>query len=268
MSSLFDVARECLLQRDPSDKIIAVNAMSEAWTSGQLELSGATHPIDIVNPGRPDKPELLSAREMPRRRLGSPEGHAAMIHSIGHIEFNAINLACDAVYRFREMPPAYYSDWIKVAVEEGYHFSLISQRLQNLGYHYGDFPGHDGLWELAQKTSHDVMARMALIPRVMEARGLDVTPDIRRRFKEIGDQETVAILDIILRDEVGHVEAGTRWFRHVCEQRGQESEDTYFELLAEYFPSGIRCPLHVSARLDAGFTEQELERLESLCIRN
>ena len=254
--------------QDPVEKVAAVRAMGTAWKTGQLDRESGIELPNVVYPGRPDRPELIAPKKLPRRRLGNPEGHAAMIHAIGHIEFNAINLACDAVYRFRDMPEAYYDDWIQVAVEEAYHFSLISERLQVLGYKYGDFPGHDGLWDLARKTAHNLLDRMALIPRVMEARGLDVTPGITRKFQGIGDQATVTILDIILRDEVGHVEAGTRWFNYLCEQQNKDPEATYFELLAEYFPKGIKCPLHIPARLEAGFTEQELNRLETLCSKH
>ena len=190
------------------------------------------------------------------------------MHAVAHIEFNAINLACDAIYRFRDLPDAYYADWAEVASEEAYHFSLLQGRLEQLGYNYGDFPAHNGLWELAVKTAGDPLMRMALVPRVMEARGLDVTPGMMERFASIGDQESVAILEIILRDEVGHVEAGSRWFRHLCEQRGLEPEATYFALLEEHLGGAIRCPLHKSARREAGFTESELGRLEALCKKS
>jgi uncharacterized ferritin-like protein (DUF455 family) len=211
---------------------------------------------------------LVSPGRLAQRRIGTPEGQAALIHAVAHIEFIAINLACDAVFRFRDMPDAYYADWVRVAAEEAYHFSLLHTRLGQLGYAYGDFPAHNGLWDLAVRTAHDPLLRMALVPRVMEARGLDVTPGMMERFASIGDQQTVAILQIILRDEVGHVEAGSRWFRYLCEQRGLEPEATYFDLLQEHLAGGIRCPLHKPARLAAGFTESELGRLEALCKKS
>ncbi len=188
-----------------------------------------------------------------------------MIHAVAHIEFNAINLACDAVYRFRQLPDAFYADWARVAAEEAHHFSLLRDRLVELGYRYGDFPAHNGLWELARNTASDPLLRMALVPRVMEARGLDVTPGMMARFAAIGDQATPDILAVILRDEVGHVAAGSRWFGYLCEQRGLDRESTYFELLQEHFSGGVRCPLHRSARKQAGFSESELDRLERLC---
>lgn len=191
-----------------------------------------------------------------------------MLHAIAHIEFNAINLALDAVYRFPGMPEEFYGDWIKVAAEEVYHFGLVRQRLRDLGYDYGDFPAHNGLWELAQKTSHDLLVRMAMVPRVMEARGLDVTPAIMRKFQGIGDKESVAVLEIILRDEVGHVEAGSRWFHYLCELRSIEPEATYFSLIDEYLNGHMSCPLHKEARLAAGFSQSELNHLEALCLRS
>lgn len=188
-----------------------------------------------------------------------------MIHAIGHIEFNAINLALDAVYRYRDLPAEYYADWIQVAAEEVYHFTLIRERLRQLGYDYGDFPAHTGLWDLARKTADDLLHRMALVPRMMEARGLDVTPGIMRKFRQIDDQQTVEILEIILRDEIGHVQAGSRWFNYVCQQRGVEPESTFLQLLTDYTGGRMNCPLHIQARLQAGFSESELQELEKLC---
>lgn len=267
MRELFRTALDCLATSNLDEKQALAKNLWTDWQAGKLQLDRNVELPSITLAGRPQKPELVAPRELPRRRLGSKEGHAAMIHAIGHIEFNAINLACDAVYRFRHMPRQYYADWLKVASEEAYHFSLIAGRLAELGFHYGDFPAHNGLWDLAVKTAHDPLVRMALVPRVMEARGLDVTPGIMRKFSQAGDQATVEVLKIILRDEVGHVEAGTRWFRYLCDQRGLEPEATYFSLLEEYFTGGISCPLHVQARLDAGFTETELDKLEAMCAR-
>ena len=209
------------------------------------------------------RPELLHPSQLERRGLGSDRGRAAMIHAITHIEFNAINLAWDAVHRFRDLPTDYYSDWIQVALDEVYHFQLLQRGLQQLGYKYGDFTAHNGLWELACRTAHDPLVRMALIPRMMEARGLDVTPGIMRRFEAVGDSDTVDALQVILREEIGHVAAGDRWFRYLCEQRGLEPESTYFALLDEYMGSEVvRSPLHVEARLQAGFSQDEIDRLE------
>jgi len=265
--NLHQAAHACLINRSLADKLAGATALYADWQAGGLEAK----PIDlptVIEAGRPDKPVLVAPAELPRRKIGTPEGHAALIHAVAHIEFNAINLACDAAWRFQGLPDAYYGDWLKVAAEEAHHFSLLQTRLQELGYQYGDFSAHNGLWELAQKTTDDPLRRMALVPRVMEARGLDVTPGMMERFANIGDQATVDVLRIILRDEIGHVEAGSRWFHYLCEQRGLDPEKHYFELLNDYFQGGIRCPLHKEARREAGFSERELEQLEALCKKS
>ncbi len=265
MHNLFQSAYECLKENDPACKADAVVALAGAWRRGELALDPRPEiPADDAA-GRPERPELVAPRRLHKRRLGTVEGRAAMIHAIAHIEFNAINLALDALCRFQQMPRGYYDDWVRVAEEEAFHFGLVQQRLRDLGHAYGDFPAHDGLWELARQTAHDPLVRMALVPRVMEARGLDVTPGIMEKFRAVGDDETVAVLEIILRDEIGHVEAGSRWFHHLCEQRGLEPEATYFGLLSRYLHNRISCPLHRQARLQAGFSPAELEHLERLC---
>jgi uncharacterized ferritin-like protein (DUF455 family) len=266
--NLFIAAHACLASRGVAEKCRLANRLADDWAADRLDSSPDVLLPEVYEAGRPDRPPLVHPRELPRRRLGTAEGLAAMVHAVAHIEFNAINLACDAVYRFRHMPADFYADWIRVAQEEASHFSLLAERLAELGYAYGDFPAHNGLWDLALKTRHDPLVRMALVPRVMEARGLDVTPDMMARFRAAGDQRTADILHIILRDEVGHVAAGTRWFDYLCAQRGLEPETTYFGLLAEYFPDGPRCPLHVEARRAAGFSENELNKLESLCKKS
>ncbi len=265
--NLHEAAHACLTTNCLDEKLACATALYADWQAGQLEAAPVQLPA-VVEAGRPAKPSLVAPADLPRRKLGTPAGHAALIHAIAHIEFNAINLACDAACRFQGLPEQYYGDWLKVAAEEAYHFSLLQGRLHELGYQYGDFAAHNGLWELAQKTTDDALRRMALVPRVMEARGLDVTPGMMERFANIGDQATVEILTIILRDEIGHVECGSRWFHYLCEQRGLDAEKHYFELLDDYFHGGIRCPLHKEARREAGFSEHELNRLESLCKKS
>ncbi len=198
---------------------------------------------------------------MPRRELNGPEGHAALIHALAHIEFTAINLALDAVYRFSGLPAGYYGDWLRVAAEEALHFRLLRDHLRGLGRDYGDFPAHEGLWDMARKTADDPLARMALVPRLMEARGLDVTPGIQDKLRGFGDRSGAAILDIILRDEVGHVAAGDRWFRHLCTERGLAPEPTYRSLIAECSAPRPRRPFNLTARLAAGFSRDELADL-------
>lgn len=264
MENLFELAYLCLIETHVDSKLKQADAFYQALLNEELSLDPVKLP-DVSQAGRPASPELVSPRDVPKRKLGTDKGKAAAIHSFCHIEFNAINLACDAVYRYQEMPKPYYLDWSRVASEEAYHFSLLRERLKELGYDYGDFPAHNGLWELAQKTAHDLLDRMALIPRVMEARGLDVTPMIQKKFKNVADQKTVDILSIILRDEIGHVEAGTRWFHYCCNQRGLDPEKTYLERVVSYMKGDVQCPMHFQARLEAGFTESELDELQLLC---
>jgi len=263
-ANLFAAAEACLAACEPDDKLAQTRAAAERWRAGGLSLQGAEEPAPIGEPGRPRRPRLVAPRELHGRGLHTPEGHAALIHAIAHIEFNAINLAWDAVYRFRGLPRAFYDDWVRVADEEACHFGLMRDHLRGLGYDYGDFVAHNGLWEMAQKTAFDPLVRMALVPRVLEARGLDVTPGIMKKLAAHGDHAAVDILEIILRDEVGHVEIGSRWFRHLCAQRGVEAKETFRRLFDQYMTGRLKGPLHRSARLAAGFTEDELDYLQGV----
>lgn len=260
--SVFNEAETCLRACDPDTKLDMTRAVSAAWQAGQLSCESVAATVSLSEPGRPARPELVAPRDLPARSTASEAGRAALIHSICHIEFNAINLAWDAVYRFRELPEDYYTDWIKVAREEAYHFSLLRDHLRHLGYDYGDFPGHNGLWEMCLQTAHDPLVRMALVPRVLEARGLDVTPGIMRKLEQSGDDNAVDLLRIIQRDEVGHVAIGSRWFHYLCEQRGLQAEATFRELMEQYMPARGRGPLDRASRLQAGFSETELDYLE------
>jgi len=262
--AIFESAAQCLAISSPEEKCCAVTDLWLAAELGNFEFDPHTPVQPIGVAGRPDRPELVNPSKLKRRRLGSPEGRAALVHAITHIEFNAINLALDAVYRFRDMPQQYYLDWLSVAADEARHFQLLATRLQSLGYHYGDFPAHNGLWEMAQRTADDCMKRMALVPRVLEARGLDVTPGMIERLKTVGDNETVRILEIILHEEVRHVEIGSHWFRICCDQRGLEPESTFLALLKEYFNGSIRGPFNIPARMQAGFTQREMDAIASL----
>ena len=267
-ADLFAAARHCLDARDPDDKIALTDAYARRFREGALPLNAnALAPEPIGMPGRPERPKLVHPRELPRRGFGSDEGRAAFIHAIAHIELNAIDLGWDAVYRFRDLPPEYYADWVSVAVDEARHFVLLRDRLRALGFDYGDFDAHNGLWEMCEKTAHDGMARMALVPRVLEARGLDVTPGMIVKLRSLGDLETVGVLEVILREEVAHVAAGSRWFRWFCERRGVQPESTFRDLLSEYARAVLHGPFNIDARAAAGFSEEELAALQALAER-
>lgn len=242
---------------DPAQKAAAAQALYAQLGPTAIDAE-TTWPEPAALPGRPPLPRLLHAKQVPTRTPFTLEGRAALLHAICHIEFNAINLALDVVWRFAGMPEAFYRDWLRVASEEGLHFTLLHAHLQTLGYRYGDFDAHDGLWLMAQRTSHDVLARMALVPRTLEARGLDATPPIQAKLKRAGDHAAVAILDIILRDEIGHVAIGNHWYRWLCERQGLDPVATYPDLAARYEAPQLRAPFNLDARRAAGFNEAEI----------
>lgn len=218
-------------------------------------------------PGRPARPELLHHTAVARRSPATPEGRAVLIHAIAHIEFNAINLALDAIWRFAGMPEAFYRDWLRVAAEEARHFRLLRDHLrQHLGHDYGDFPAHQGLWSMCEKTAHDIVARMALVPRTLEARGLDATPLIQHKLRQVGTPDAlaaVAILDIILREEVGHVAIGNHWYGWLCARQGLEPVAHYAALVERHEAPRPKPPLNEAARRAAGFSEAELLWLQN-----
>ena len=221
-------------------------------------------PIGV--PGCPPRPELRSHLNVPKRSPFTTEGLAALLHAVTHIEFNAINLALDAIWRFDGMPRNYYLDWLTVATEEAHHFSLLRTHLQSMGYEYGDFPAHTGLWDMTEKTKTDVLARMALVPRTLEARGLDATPPMQAKLRKVATPDAlkaVEILDIILHDEIGHVAIGNHWYRHLCAQRGLDPVAHYAVLARQYNAPRIKGPLNLDARRKAGFEEVELALLEA-----
>jgi len=264
MESLFDLARDCIAIRDPDEKVAATFRAAQQWQQGSCTLAENAPPEAIPVPGRPAKPVLVHPARVPGRNLSSPAGRAAFLHALAHIEFNAINLAWDAVYRFRGLPRPFYDDWVRVAQEEALHFQLLAQRLQDGGHAYGDFPAHNNLWDMACNTAADVLLRMALVPRVLEARGLDVTPAMIGRLKQAGDPDSADILTTILRDEIGHVRAGSRWFRHVCRQRGLDPAQTFTRLLHEHLGGRVMKPLNLEARRQAGFEAEEIAMLDAM----
>ncbi len=261
----FQTAHACLAAAEPDDKIALTHAFVRAHRAGGLEPAhDAAPPEPIRPPGRPGKPALVSPRDAPARGLGSVEGRAAFVHAIAHIEFNAINLALDAAYRFRGMPAQFYSDWLSVADDEARHHALLATRLQDLGFKYGDFDAHNGLWEMAEKTADSCLARMALVPRVLEARGLDVTPGMITRLRGLGDQASADVLELILSEEIRHVAIGSHWFAWCCEREGREPESTFIELIRDLAKGAIRGPFNLPARSAAGFADSEMALLSAL----
>jgi len=247
---------------DPYDKAGAARALFEQRHTLALDPAAALLPSGEL-PGRPERPRLMSVLQVPSRSPFTQEGRAALLHAIAHIEFNAINLALDAVWRFPGMPEDFYTDWLQVAAEEALHFTLLDEHLRTLGRQYGDFDAHDGLWAMARRTEGDVLARMALVPRTLEARGLDATPPLQAKLGKAGDHRAVEILGIILRDEVGHVLIGNRWYRHLCRQRGLDPVALYPTLVAQFEAPRLRPPFNVEARSAAGFSPEEIAYLSS-----
>jgi len=253
-----------LLSDNPVRKSEGVISLQKSFDAEQVSLKSQlkiTAPKTKAIPGKPSKPELVSPLNVKKRSMRTDEGKASLIHALTHIEFNAINLALDAIWRFDGMPDQYYIDWLKVAAEEAYHFTLLNDHLQTLGYEYGSFSGHGALWEMVEKTKEDVLARMALVPRTMEARGLDASPPIRNKLAQAGDMAAASILDIILRDEIGHVAIGNYWYNWLCEERKLDSINTFEALRLEYNAPKMRPPFNMDARKKAGFTEAELALL-------
>ena len=250
-------ALRIILLRDASDKAEAAGALSAEFV-GALE--HLPEPLGV--PGRPDRPELVPHTQVKQRSINTPAGRAALLHAIAHIERNAVDLALDIVWRFQGMPDEFYRQWATVAQEESLHFRLLRDRLVALGFQYGDFPAHNALWEMAEKTKGDLLARLALVPRTLEARGLDASPPIKAKLLSVRDTESAAIIDVILRDEIGHVAVGNYWYRSVCEQRGLDPIKTYDELAAKYGAPRLRGPFNLEARRAAGFSEEEMQRLK------
>lgn len=258
--SLRQAALDALAEPDPCKKIAAVDRMAATLPLCADLVLHTTQPL----PGRPQRPQLVDPREVSVRSTQTQQGKAALLHAIAHIEFNAINLALDIIWRFPGMPDDFYYDWLQVAREEAYHFSLVRGHLAASGYQYGDFAAHNGLWDMAEKTANDILARLALVPRTLEARGLDVSPAIQNKLRAAKDNRGVEILDIILRDEIGHVKTGNRWYLYCCEQQNQDPVAAYATLIDIYRVSKPRGPFNVQARMAAGFTQTDIDWLNSL----
>ena len=252
-------ALQQLLQSDPDAKADGVRRIEVGVPVAASDR--LAEPVGI--PGRPARPELVPHTQVKQRSMATIEGRAALIHALAHIELNAIDLALDLVWRFADLPDEFYRQWTGVAQEEALHFQLLRDHLQTLGFGYGDFPAHNALWEMAEKTKHDLLARIALVPRTLEARGLDASPPIKAKLVGAGDRRAGEILDIILRDEIGHVAVGNHWYRVLCAERHLEPVATYAELAARYSAPRLRGPFNLEARKAAGFTAEELDRLST-----
>jgi uncharacterized ferritin-like protein (DUF455 family) len=267
MRNVFEFAEVCLYSAVIDEKLALTHQAWYALENGKLSFASDQPVLPIRQVKFPDKPILLAPRNMPKRKLSTPEGIAAFFHAIAHVEFVAIYLAWDMLYRFRGMPDQFYQDWLQVADEEAQHFALIRKHLLAMNVDYGDLPAHSGLWDHAKDTSDDLLARLAMVPRCMEARGLDVTPAIIARFKQLGDDSSVALLNRILTDEVGHVERGSYWFKFVCEQQGFEPEAKYRQLIEQYYQGGKpKGPFNREMRIIAGFSNAELDWLENTTL--
>ncbi|MDH4377853.1 MAG: ferritin-like domain-containing protein [Ramlibacter sp.] len=291
MSELRALALAALLEPDPAAKCALAQTLHASTAPDQAPLvdksgravapatsglaSGLGPRLSIAEnrppcqgelPGRPVRPDLVHPAKVPRRSPHKPEGLAALVHAIAHIEFNAINLALDAAWRFDGMPPAFHQDWVRVAAEEAYHHGLLAELLRKLGHAYGDFDAHDNLWTMCLRTQDDIVARMALVPRTLEARGLDATPQIQNKLRAVGTPlalETVEVLDIILRDEVGHVAIGNHWYRWLCAREGLDPVAHYPTLVVRYAAPRLHPPFNAAARRRAGFSDEELAFLQA-----
>ena len=265
-SELRALALNALCEPDPQQKVLQTQYIR---AQAAIISIATTHRFEARAklPGQPARPELRAHLDVPKRSPFTLQGLAALLHAVTHIEFNAINLALDAIWRFPDMPRAYYLDWLQIAFEEAHHFSLLRAHLQSLGCDYGDFPAHTGLWDMTAKTEGDVLARMALVPRTLEARGLDATPPMQAKLRRVGSPaalRAVEILDVILADEIGHVAIGNHWYRYLCSQRGLEPIATYAALSVQYGAPRLVGPLNLDARRAAGFDSAELALMQAV----
>ena len=262
MPELYQRLEAAILETHALTKCELAGSLLADWRSGSLERGSNAEILPIDDPGRAAQPRLVDPRELERRSVATSDGRLRLLHAFAHIEFNAINIALDAAYRFRSMPDSFVDDWLLVASEEALHFRLLLDTLHARGSDYGEFAAHSGLWDMVCKTRDDVLHRMALVPRVMEARGLDVTPAMITKFRQFEDIDAVAILERIYADEIGHVRIGNHWFLDLCRQRRLDPQDTFRELVDAHMGGKLRGPFNWPARLEAGFEQSELEALE------
>lgn len=265
MNCIHQAAYTALMLQDPQQKCAAVHQLFQDWQLAHYHYANPQVAImRIEKPGRPDQPVLVPPKDLAKRSLHTESGRVIFMHAIAHIEFNAINLALDAVYRFTKQPHKFYQDWLKVADDEARHFALLCDYLHDKACHYGDYSAHNGLWEMTVKTDHNILHRMALIPRVLEARGLDVSPSMIKTLSLSGDAAAADVLSLIYHDEITHVEIGSHWFNYHCERLGLKPEETFIEIVMQYMSGKVRGPFNEAARLIAGFKQDELNRLKAL----
>ncbi len=254
--TLSEMAVEVLTTADGRAKTALSHAHATTWFAAReagetIEIGHATPPL---RPARPDKPELLSPRDVPRRRPGSPEGRIALLHAVAHIELNAVDLHWDIIARFTDtpMPIGFYDDWVKSANEESKHFNLICDCLEAMGSHYGALAAHAGMWKAAEDTAEDFLGRLAVVPMVLEARGLDVTPGMIKIFEKAKEEQTLEALRIIYAEEVGHVAYGAKWFNFLCGRDNLDPKGVFHELVQRYFHSQLKAPFNEEKRAEAG----------------
>ena len=259
-SSLAAAARAVLGEPDPGGKVARTHSAAESWRAGSLSSAGSVIAMP-TRPARPELPQLLAPRLMPRRRTGGVRGRIALLHALAHIELNAIDLAWDLIGRFGALdwPRAFYQDWVGVAQDEASHFTMLEARLKALGARYGELPAHDGLWQAAMATAHDPLARLAVVPMVLEARGLDVTPAMIARLRRAGDDTSAVLLETILREEIRHVAAGARWFGYLCRLRGLPETKTWRALVAKHHRGTLKPPFNQAARRASGMASELYE---------
>jgi len=269
MKNLYQQAKNCFLTNDPDEKMALSQDIAAAWDSGSLEWQEgdpllSDPPLQLNQPGRLDKPLIVDVHKVKNRGFKSIQQRASLVHALVHIELTAVNLAWDTVYRYRHLPKEYYADWVQTGREEAHHYALLCNSLKDMGYEYGDFPVHNELWQMAVTTADDLMARMAIVHRVLEARALDVVPFSVEKFRTQGDRQTADSLVIIANDEIGHVNSGTRWFRYRCEQEQLDPDKMFFSLIKKYLRATPRGPFNREARMKAGFNLAEMQELERL----
>ena len=260
-SSLQQACYDALMEENPLDKCNQAQHLHQQMLDHAIAIKHKT-PKEIRQPGRPDKPELVLPKHLHKRGIGKQPGRNHLMHAVAHIEFNAINLALDAAYRFADQPMQFYCDWVRVASEEAKHFGLVCDYLAKHNVFYGDFPAHDGLWDMCVRTQDSVLSRMALVPRVLEARGLDVTPSIIEKLSAVGDTDAISVLEVIFNDEIDHVRIGSDWFIYHCKKQALEPQSTFLECIEKYLHGELRGPFNLTARQKAGFTNSELAYLK------